>query len=267
MSSTHSSESLCEQLTPIDAEKKIFFSPEQISQLDPCKIPQHVAMVMDGNRRWARKKHLPSIMGHWEGAEVLTDIVRSAAQLGIKTLTIYAFSTENWNRSKNEVDALMEIINLYLVQKKDLMVNEGIRLGAIGDLSKLPIEVQTNLSETLKATQNGQTINLVLALNYGGRDEIRRVILQILKRHDQKKINSEELTESFIAQYLDTTPWGDPDLLIRTSNELRVSNFLLWQISYTEFYITDVLWPAFKPHDLFQAVLAYQMRQRRLGGG
>ena len=249
------------------AEEKLLFSPEEIAQLDLQRIPQHVAIMMDGNRRWARKEKLPPILGHWEGAEIVTDVVRSAAQLGMKTLTVYGFSTENWNRSESEVDALMEIVELYLIRKRNLMVEEGIRLSAIGDLAKLPPRVQNALEETRQATSGGQKINLVLALNYGGRDEIRRVIGRILKRHDEKKIADSELTETFISQFFDTAPWGDPDLLIRPGGELRVSNFLLWQISYTELYVTDVLWPAFRPKDLWTAVLAYQSRNRRLGGG
>jgi undecaprenyl diphosphate synthase len=251
---------------PVQEENEVF-SPEEMSQLDPRKIPGHVAIVMDGNRRWARNNKLPSIMGHWEGAEVLTDVVRAAAQLGIKTLTVYAFSTENRSRSVSEIEALMNIFELYLNGKRELMVKEGICLNMIGDLTRLPPRIQEAFHQTRLATQGCQRINLILALNYGGRDEIRRVIAAILARHDAKKILPEELTEQFISQYFDTNRWGDPDLMIRTSGELRISNFLLWQISYTELYVTDVLWPAFTPKELLQAVLAFQTRQRRLGGG
>jgi undecaprenyl diphosphate synthase len=250
-----------------EAEAKDLFSPEELALIDPDQIPQHVAIIMDGNRRWARKHNLPPIMGHWEGAELLTDVVRAAAQLGIKTLTIYAFSTENWSRPSSEIDALMNIFEIYLVRKREMMVKEGICLDAIGDLSRLPPKVREAFRQTRQATKDCRRVNLVLAMNYGGRDEIRRVIGRILDRNEEKKILPEELTEEFISQYFDTYRWGDPDLLVRTSGELRVSNFLLWQISYTELYVTDVLWPAFTPKDLLQAVQSYQTRQRRLGGG
>lgn len=247
-------------------EPKEVLSREDLSRVHLQKVPQHIAIVMDGNRRWAKAKHLRSMFGHWEGAEVLTDVVRAAVQLGVKTLTVYAFSTENWNRPQSEIEYLMNIFELYLIRKREMMIKEGICLSAIGDLSRLPQSVQEALNQTRLATKNGQKINLVLALNYGGRDEICRAIGKILARHDEKKISSEELTEQFVSQYLDTNPWGDPQLLIRTSGELRVSNFLLWQISYSEFYVTDVLWPAFTPKELLKAVLAYQSRERRMGG-
>ena len=250
-----------------DTEHKEFFSPEDFALFDREKGPRHIAIMMDGNRRWSRSKNLYPVRGHLEGAEVLNDVVRAAVLLGVQTLTVYAFSTENWNRPESEVESLMKIFELYLVRKRQLMMKEGIRLDAIGDISQLPIRVQKALQKTRQATCNNQKINLILALNYGGRDEIRRAIGRILVRHDEKKITPSELTEQFISQYLDTNRWGDPDLLIRTSGEMRVSNFLLWQISYTEFYVTDVLWPAFTPQELLRAVLAFQARHRRLGGG
>jgi len=249
-----------------DAAVNEIFSSEELALFDREKGPRHIAIMMDGNRRWARLNNLCPLRGHWEGAEVLTDVVRAAILLGVQTLTVYAFSTENWNRSETEVDSIMKIFELYLVRKRQLMMKEGIRLDAIGDLSQLPLRVQRALNRTRQATCNNHKINLVLALNYGGRDEIRRAIGQILLRHDEKKIMPGELTEQFISQFLDTNQWGDPDLLIRTSGEMRVSNFLLWQISYSEFYVTDVLWPAFTPRELLRAVLAFQARQRRLGG-
>ena len=250
-----------------DIEQKEIFSPEALALFDREKGPRHIAIMMDGNRRWAQMSHLNAMRGHLEGAEVLTDVVRAAIQLGVRTLTVYAFSTENWNRTQTEVESLMKLFELYLTRKRHLMMKEGIRLDAIGDLTQLPPRVQKALHKTRQSTANNQKINLVLALNYGSRDEIRRAIGRILARHDEKKIMPGELTEQFISQFLDTNQWGDPDLLIRTSGEMRVSNFLLWQISYTEFYVTDVLWPAFTPQELLRAVLAFQARQRRLGGG
>lgn len=228
--------------------------------------PKHVAIIMDGNRRWAKQRGLPPMMGHWEGAEVLTDIVRAAAELGIETLTVYSFSTENWERPDSEIEALMNIFELYLTGKREHMIREGIRLDSIGDLTRLPENVQKAFEETKRVTKHLDRINLVLAVNYGARDEIRRAIIKILEENELKKVNFESITEDYIAEHLDTNRWRDPDLLIRTSGELRLSNFLLWQMSYTELYVTNVLWPDFSSKNLHEAVLAYQQRERRHGG-
>lgn len=248
-------------------DSKAFFSIEELSLLDPDKVPGHVAIIMDGNRRWAKQKNLLPMIGHWEGADALTQVVRAASELGIKTVTVFAFSTENWARPHPEIDALMKIFELYLVREKESMIRDGVRLNAIGKLAELPSQVQHALEETKAATKQCNKINLVLALNYGGRDEIRRAVVKIFEMNEKNKIAPEDLTEELIGKQLDTSPWGDPDLLIRTSGELRVSNFLLWQISYAEIYVTDVLWPDFSPQELFGAVLAFQRRRRRLGGG
>lgn len=250
---------------PVCSEEKKFFSLDDLAFLDLEKVPRHIAIIMDGNRRWAKQNGLPLMMGHWEGAETLMEIVRAASELGVKTLTVFAFSTENWQRSDAEVQELMRLLEMSLFKNKELMVQEGVCLHAIGDLSKLPDNVRDVFEETKKATEGGRKVNLVLAMNYGSRDEIRRVILSLLKEHEQKKICPESLTEELIAGYLDTSAWGDPDLLIRTSGEHRVSNFLLWQISYAELYITDVPWPEFNAKELLKAVLSYQTRTRRLG--
>lgn len=247
-------------------QKELIYRPEDLEKLDLTRLPKHIAIIMDGNRRWAKKRNLPPLMGHWEGVEVLTDVVRAAAELGIETLTVYSFSTENWSRDKIEIETLMNIAEVFLIKKRELMVSEGIRLDAIGDLTRLPPAVQKAFLETRKATEGGDGINLILAMNYGGRDEIRRAVGRILARNDQRKISPEELTEQFIAQFLDTARWGDPDLLIRTSGEYRISNFLLWQISYSEMFVTDVLWPDFNARELLRAVHSYQERHRRLGG-
>ncbi|MDE3045114.1 MAG: di-trans,poly-cis-decaprenylcistransferase [Verrucomicrobiota bacterium] len=247
-------------------EENRFFLPEDLTLLNPHNIPEHIAIIMDGNRRWAKQRNLPPMMGHWEGAEILTDVVNAASDLGVKTLTVYAFSTENWTRPNNEVEALMNIFECYLIQKRSQMIQDGVRLQAIGDLDRLPPRVYDAYLLTKQATEHCTKINLVLAMNYGGRDELRRTISKILERHDQKKISPGELTEEFIGNYLDTVPFKDPDLLIRTSGECRVSNFLLWQISYTEIYTTEVLWPDFSPKQLLEAIMAYQRRSRRKGG-
>lgn len=246
------------------AETTAIFSPEEISRLDQSRIPKHVAIIMDGNRRWSKLRGLPPMVGHWEGAEVLTDIVRASSQLGIKTLTLFAFSTENWGRPEGEIEALMNLFELYLVRKKEQMIRDGIRLDAIGHLSRLPENVHKAFLQTKKATEHCDKINLVLALNYGGRDEIRRAFVRIL---EEGITDAEKITEELIANHLDTSRWGDPDLLIRTSGELRVSNFLLWQISYAEIFVSDVLWPDFSHKQLLEAVLSFKGRNRRLGGG
>lgn len=241
-------------------------SPKSTFQLDPEAVPRHVAIIMDGNRRWAKQNDLPAELGHWEGAKILTEIVQTAAECGVKTLTVYTFSTENWARPQEEIDSLMALFELYLETKCETMVKEGIHLNTIGDLSRLPLNVRRALQKTKTATEHCEKINLVLALNYGGRDEIKRAVGRILMENEKKKILPEDLSEEFIAQYLDTTPWGDPDLLIRTGGEMRLSNFMLWQVSYTEFYVTDVFWPQFTRHNFFQALHVYQTRQRRYGG-
>lgn len=227
------------------------------------KTPKHVAIIMDGNRRWAKQRNLPPAMGHWDGADVLTEIVEAASEMGIKTLTVYAFSTENWARSPEEIESLMHLFELYLTNQRDAMVRDGVRLHAIGDLSRLPERVIKAFELSQKATEKCGKINLVLAMNYGGRDAIRRAISKLL----EKRVSQEELTEELIGQMLDTAPFGDPDLLIRTSGENRISNFLLWELAYTEFYTTDVLWPDFTPRHLKEAMNVYLTRERRKGGG
>ncbi len=243
------------------SEIKSVYSSEELSRVDLLRVPKHIAIIMDGNRRWAKQRGLPPMMGHWEGAETLTDVLKGAAELGVKTLTVYAFSTENWNRPKNEVEDLMNIFELYLMHKRELMIRDGVKLNAIGDLSRLPERVLSSFHQTKKATEHCDRINLLLALNYGGRDEIRRAVIKIL----EEKIAPDQITEECIARYLDTGPFGDPELLIRTSGEMRVSNFLLWQISYAEIFSTEVLWPDFSSKDLLNIILAFQNRHRRLG--
>jgi len=243
-------------------DEKDIYSAEELSLIDLNKIPKHIAIIMDGNRRWAKQKGLPPMMGHWEGAETLSDILKAAIELGVKVLTVYAFSTENWGRSHDEVEDLMDIFELYLMRKKQFMVTEGVKLGGIGDFSRLPERVLNAYNDTKKATEHCDKIQLTLALNYGGRDEIRRAMVKIL----DDGISSDQLTEECITKYLDTHEIGDPELLIRTSGEMRVSNFLLWQISYAEIYSSEVLWPDFSARELYNAVDTYQKRCRRLGG-
>lgn len=247
--------------------QEVFFSPHELALLDQTRIPRHVAIAMDGNRRWAKKRFLPAVAGHWKGADALMRTVRAASSLGIKVLTVYSFSTENWNRSPDEVHELMHLFKVYLKRQRESMIKEGVRLGAIGDISRFPQEVQEVLQESKEATAGGDKIELVLALNYGGRDELKRAVVALVEDVEKGRISKNEVSESLIARYLDTAAWGDPDLLIRTSGEYRLSNFLLWQLSYAEVYFTQTLWPDFKPRDLLAAVLDYQQRSRRLGGG
>jgi undecaprenyl diphosphate synthase len=230
------------------------------------EVPRHVAIIMDGNRRWAKKKGLPTLMGHWHGAEVLTKIVRAANACGVKVLTVYTFSTENWSRSQEEVDMLMDLLRTYLIEQREEMLQEGVKLDAIGDFGKLPASAREIIEETKILTAHCERIELVLAVNYGGRDDIRRAALAIVDDCLNGKLKKEDLSEQVFGSYLDTAPWGDPDLLIRTSGELRLSNFLLWQISYAEVYITEVLWPDFDEKEFSKAISEYKRRERRLGG-
>jgi undecaprenyl diphosphate synthase len=238
---------------------------EETIKLDMERIPKHIAIIMDGNRRWAKNRGLPVMVGHWHGAEALSNIVEDAASLGVETLTVYAFSVENWKRSSDEVESLMRLFQMYLRGQKDRMVSEGVKLGTIGDLSRLPKDVKETLDDVKKATSGCDRINLVIAVNYGARDDIRRAVSAITDDCLNGKIQKEEISEALIAKYLDTAPWGDPELLIRTSGEKRISNFLLWEISYAEVYITDILWPDFGEQQLIRAIAEYQKRERRIG--
>jgi undecaprenyl diphosphate synthase len=237
----------------------------EVPKLDIEKIPQHIAIIMDGNRRWAKKQGLPSLVGHWHGAESLSKLVETAASMGVKVLTVYAFSTENWKRSPEEVGSIMQLFRMYLIGQKKRMIQEGVRLGAIGDLRRLPPDVKQTLEEVKKATAGGNRIDLVLAVNYGARDDICRAMVSIMEDCERGRLQKEDITEALISRYLDTAPWGDPHLLIRTGGESRLSNFLLWQISYAEVYITDILWPDFNEQELIKAIAEFQKRERRVG--
>lgn len=239
---------------------------QKIAQVRLGPIPDHIAIVMDGNRRWAKQRGYPPIYGHWKGAEVLTDVFRFASKLGIKVLTVYAFSTENWSRSQGEIDQLMRLISFYLRKKRKSMIEESVRLETIGDLSRLPEFVQEQVNRVIEDTATGSKIKLVLALNYGSRDEIKRAVKKIADDLESKNIVKEQISEELISAYLDTASLVDPSLFIRTSGEQRLSNFLLWQMSYTEVYLTKILWPDFKPQDFLDAILEFQRRERRLGG-
>lgn len=241
-------------------------SSDLLSAVDLSRVPEHIAIIMDGNRRWAQKRNLSALRGHYEGAEALTRIVRAASELGVKALTVYTFSTENWFRSPYEIKALMSLLKVYLLTKREMMRKEGVRLNMIGDLSKFPPALQEIFLRTKEATKGGDKIELILALNYGGRAEIARAFSRMLEDYEKDAFTKEEVDETLISRYLDTKNRRDPDLLIRTSGEHRISNFMLWQVSYAEIHITDVFWPDFTKKDLLKAILDYQKRERRWGG-
>jgi len=239
------------------------YSTEELMGL-PC-VPRHVAIVMDGNRRWAKQRGFPSLVGHWRGAEVLTQTVSAAKELGIEALTVYAFSTENWKRPPAEVSALMRLLRTYVVRQEAAMIENGVRLHTIGDLTRLPSEVRRAIEQVKWNTRSGDGIDLILALNYGSRDEMCRALKEITRDCMQGKLDPNALDEETIGSYLDTAAWGDPDLLIRTSGERRLSNFLLWQLSYTEMTVIETLWPDFSPKHLLQQIKEFQLREHRLG--
>ena len=241
------------------------FIAEKKDLLNPQKIPRHVAIIMDGNRRWAKCNGLPIEKGHWKGAEALSKIVEASVEVGVRVLTVYSFSTENWKRPKKEVQALLEVFESYLVKMRSEMVEAGVKLETIGDVEKFPRSIQQALNEAKQATRGCQNLTLILALNYGGRSEMTRAVKKMLVDFALKKFTTEELNEELFASYLDTCGYTDPELLIRTSGENRISNFLLWQISYSEVYITKTLWPDFGKEDFYEALYDFQKRQRREG--
>lgn len=229
------------------------------------KIPAHVAIILDGNGRWAKKRGMPRNYGHVQGAKNVEVVCRAAYNMGIKYLTVYAFSTENWKRPKDEVDALMKLLNQYMKNCQKTAKKNNMRVRVIGDKTGLSGEIQRDIAALEEATKNYDGLNFTIALNYGGRDELTRAVKHIARDVKAGEIEPEKIDESLIARYLDTADLPDPDLLIRTSYELRISNYLLWQIAYAEFYFTEVPWPDFNEEELKKAVEAYQMRDRRFG--
>lgn len=236
-----------------------------MSQLLKEKLPRHLAIIMDGNGRWAERRSLDRIAGHRQGAESVRVVVRTCREIGIPYLTLFAFSSENWSRPRAEVDALMALLRDYLISELPEMLENNIRLLAIGDLARLPKEVLTILQEVVKQTASAQGMTLSLALSYGGRDDILQAIRRIMANCRDGNLTPEDLNENLFSKYLWTGPLPDPDLLIRTSGEQRLSNFFLWQLAYTEIYITPTLWPDFTKEDLTQALIDYQERERRFG--
>ena len=229
------------------------------------ELPQHIAVIMDGNGRWAQKQGKNRLLGHEAGAKAVRKTVEAAAKLGIKHLTLYAFSTENWNRPKTEVSTLMSLLVRNLRHELLLMTKNNIRLSAIGSLDKLPKKVREELVEVIEKTKTNTGTNLTLALSYSAREEIKQAIINISKKVKNSTINIENIDETIINEHLYTQHLPDVDLLIRTSGEVRISNFLLWQIAYAELYFTDVMWPEFDEYELHQAINSYLKRERRFG--
>jgi undecaprenyl diphosphate synthase len=236
-----------------------------MKEIDKEKLPKHVAIIMDGNGRWAKKKLLNRISGHIRGVDAVREVVTACRELGIKVLTLYALSTENLKRPKDEVTALMRLLKEYLLKEREEMIENNIRLCAIGRLEDLPSDVLGTLQETIKKTQHCDGMTLNLALSYGGRAEILHALNGIISDLRVGKIKPVEITEQRFSQYFWTWGLPDPDLLIRTSGEFRISNFLLWQIAYTELYVTETLWPDFNREELLKAIADYQSRERRFG--
>jgi len=221
---------------------------------------------MDGNGRWAKKHRLPKIAGHRAGIKSVEEVMRAAEELGIKILTLYTFSTENWNRPRPEIDALMNLLEGYLERETDRIASEGVRLHAIGRIAKLPPGIQIKLRKAEEKTSRNKKILVNIAINYGGRAEIVDAAKKILEDVNERRLTSDYITENTFSDYLYTAGIPDPDMLIRTSGEMRISNFLLWQISYSEIHVTKTLWPDFRKKDLEKAILDYQRRERRYGG-
>ena len=234
-------------------------------QIDKDKLPKHIAIIMDGNGRWAKQKGLVRVIGHENGTKSVRETVESCAKLGIEYLTLYAFSTENWNRPKLEVQTLMKLLVKSLKKEIKTLQNNGIRLSAIGCLQDLPKKAFDELEYVKEMTRNNTHMTLTLALSYGSREEIVNVIKELSFKVKNNIISSESIDESIINKHLYTQNLPDVDLLIRTSGEQRISNFLLWQIAYAELYFTDVLWPDFNKENLYEALIDYQNRERRFG--
>lgn len=236
-----------------------------IEEIDRHRLPQHVAIIMDGNGRWAKAKGKDRSFGHQEGVVSVRKIVEAATTIGLKYLTVYTFSTENWNRPEAEVQALMGLLVTAIKRETPDLMKNNVRLMAVGDLSRLPQDAYHTLLECIETTAANTGTTLVLALSYSSRWEIVNAIRQLAREAVERKINPEDITEAMVSERLTTQGIPDPDLLIRTGGEKRISNFLLWQLSYTELYFTDVYWPDFREEELYGAILYYQQRERRFG--
>ncbi len=229
-------------------------------------IPEHVALILDGNGRWAKRRGLPRTMGHKEGCVTVEKTVEIAARMGIKYLTVYGFSTENWKRSMEEVGALMQLFRYYMVRLLKIAKAHNVRVKMIGERSRFDRDIVEGINRLEEETKNNTGMTFIIAVNYGGRDEIVRAVRKLAADVETGRLVKEDITEEVMESYLDTAGIPDPDLLIRTSGELRLSNYLLWQLAYTEIYVTDCLWPDFNKEELEKAIAAYNKRDRRFGG-
>jgi undecaprenyl diphosphate synthase len=248
-----------------DIEEKLKKTAQRLG-LMTRQVPRHIAIIMDGNGRWARKKNLPRVEGHRQGAKTVEKIAQDCVNFGIEFLTLYSFSIENWKRPKTEVNSLMHLYTQYLIEIRPTLMKNNVKLIHLGRLAQLPPAVKKELTETIKLTAANSGMKLALALNYGGRAEIIDAVQKIAQEYKKGQLNFKDIDEYCISRHLYTANMSEPDLLIRTANEMRISNFLLWQISYSEFYVTKTLWPDFKKSDLEKAILAYAKRDRRFGG-
>jgi undecaprenyl diphosphate synthase len=236
------------------------------SLIDPDSLPRHVAIIMDGNGRWARKRGMPRVAGHRAGIQAVRDTVEASAELGVGVLTLYAFSRENWKRPETEIRTLMELLKEYLLKEIDRIDRNGIRFGTLGDIGSLGPEIQRQIDDAVERTRANTGLRFNVALNYSGRAELVHAVNEILAcaRRDPGLLDG--IDESQLARHLYTHDLPDPDLLIRTSGEFRLSNFLLWQVAYSEIWVTDTLWPDFRRRDLYEAIVSFQKRERRYGG-
>jgi undecaprenyl diphosphate synthase len=252
---------LLKSLSPGDADWRI------ANQIDPLRLPAHVAIIMDGNGRWAKQRNYPRLLGHRAGINTVRNVVEACAQLGLEALTLYAFSVENWKRPRNEVEGLWRLLRFFLRKEVSNLLRNDIQLMAIGRIESLPDAVQAELQDAIDKTSSNRGMRLNLAINYGGRTELVDAVNAMIENaRDEGNLNALEVTEESIADHLYTAGQKDPDLLIRTSGEMRISNFLLWQIAYSELYVTETLWPDFSRRDLLEAISEYQNRERRFGG-
>lgn len=239
---------------------------EENNELDMSNIPKHIAIIMDGNGRWAKERNLPRTFGHRAGIEAIRETVKECSKLGVKYLTLYAFSTENWKRPSDEVNALMKLLVEYLRNEVNELSSNNVVVNSIGDTSKLPLICQKELKKAYELTKNNTGLVLNLALNYGGRDDIINAFKKIYKDLKFGELRDEDICESTISNYLYTSGMPDPDIIIRPSGEKRLSNFLLWQCAYSEFWLSDIKWPDFKKEHLHRAIYECQNRERRYGG-
>ncbi|SEM47942.1 undecaprenyl diphosphate synthase [Mesobacillus persicus] len=257
---------MLKKLIPWKSQNQPSSFRDQIMQLKSQEVPSHIAIIMDGNGRWAKKRSLPRVAGHHEGMKVVRKITSLANEIGVKTLTLYAFSTENWKRPKMEVDFLMKLPEEFLGTFLPELVKENVRVKMMGNTDKLPAHTLKAIEKAMNDTKENTGLVLNFALNYGSRVEILDAVKQVLNDVENGKLDKDSLSEETFSEYLMSSELQDPDLLIRTSGEIRLSNFMLWQLAYTEFFFTDVLWPDFSEEHFIEAIEVFQGRQRRYGG-